>query len=138
VAIGVLFIIVVGLPLEYQGIKQGGTRFYLTNFRLVRAKRGSILTQISRQAFRGKNLSSFLRVLQTPRNNAREREWQPVNNLHIEILDPNSGNVLMSLGWIPEPSVRTLETITQTIYCQYCGRANNPSNTTCSECGANL
>jgi hypothetical protein len=36
-AFGLLFM-VVGIPLTYQGIKQGGTRFYLTNFRLVRAK----------------------------------------------------------------------------------------------------
>src|SRR5439155_24413970 len=60
-AFGLLFM-VAGIPLTYQGIKPGGTRFYLTNFRLVRAKKGSIVSQFSRQPFRGKNLSSFLRV----------------------------------------------------------------------------
>ena len=134
---GLLFIII-GIPLTYQGIKQGGTRFYLTNFRLVRAKKGNIVAQISRQIFRGKSLSSFLRVMQAPPRDAKDRAWQPVENFHVEVLDPNSGNEMMSLGWIPEPSVKALETISQDIYCQYCGRKNLPSSSVCSECGANL
>ena len=76
--------------------------------------------------------------MQAPRRDAKDRAWQPVENFHVEVLDPNSGNPLMSLGWIPEPSVKALETISQEIYCQYCGRKNLPSNTVCSECGANL
>ena len=136
-AFGVLFMLV-GIGVTYQGIKQGGTRFYLTNFRLVRAKKGNIVTQLSRQIFRGKNFSSFLRVMQAPRRNAKDRAWSPVETFLVQVLDPNSGNQLMSLGWIPEPSVRALETISQAIYCQYCGRKNDPSSTVCSGCGANL
>lgn len=133
-----LLILFIGIPLTYQGIKQGGTRFYLTNFRLVREKKGSIVSQFSRQIFRGKNLSSFLRVGAPPKRDARDRAWSPVETFLVQVLDPNSGNVLMSLGWVPEPSVKALETISQDVYCQYCGRRNDPSSKVCSECGANL
>ena len=136
-AFGLLFMII-GIPLTYQGFKQGGTRFYLTNFRLVRAKKGSIISQFSRQIFRGKNLSSFLRVSAPPKRDAKDRAWSPVEVFLVEILDPSSGNLLMSLGWVPEPSVKALETISQVVYCQYCGRKNDPSSNVCSECGANL
>lgn len=136
-AFGLLFTII-GIPLTYQGIKQGGTRFYLTNFRLVRGKKGIIMSQFSRQIFRGRSLSSFLRVTQPPKRNAKDRAWQPVETFLVQVLDPNSGNQLMSLGWIPEPSVKALETISQDVYCQYCGRRNDPSSKVCSECGANL
>ncbi|OLB45568.1 MAG: hypothetical protein AUG17_07975 [Crenarchaeota archaeon 13_1_20CM_2_53_14] len=136
-AFGLLFMII-GIPLTYQGIIQGGIRFYLTSFRLVRVKKGSIVAQISREIFRGKSLSSFLRVTKAPRRDERGRSSQPVENFHVEVLDPNSGNHLMSLGWIPEPSVKALETISQDVYCQYCGRKNLASSAVCSECGANL
>ena len=136
--VGALFFIV-GAPLTYAGIKQGGTRFYLTNFRLVRAKRGTILNQISRQIFRGKNLATFLRITEAPSTNkGYEKTWVTVENLHVEVVDPNSGNVLMSLGWVPASSVKALETISQVVYCQYCGRSNPPTNNACSECGASL
>ncbi len=136
-AFGLLFMII-GIPLTYQGIIQGGIRFYLTSFRLVRVKKGSIVAQISREIFRGKSLSSFLRVTKAPRRDERGRSSQPVENFHVEVLDPNSGNHLMSLGWLPEPSVKALETISQDVYCQYCGRKNLASSAVCSECGANL
>src|SRR5207249_10264033 len=126
-AFGLLFVII-GIPLTYQGIKQGGTRFYLTNFRLVRAKKGNVVGQISRQIFRGKSLSSFLRVMQAPRRDAKDRAWQPIENFHVEVLDPNSGNQLMTLGWIPEPCVKTVETISEEVDCQYSGWKNLPSN----------
>ncbi len=133
-----LVMVFIGIPLTYQGIKQGGTKFYLTNFRLVKAKKGSIVSQFSRQIFRGKNLSSFLRVTAPPKRDARDRAWSPVETFLVQILDPSSGNLLMSLGWVPEPSVKALETISQVVYCQYCGRRNDPSSSVCSECGANL
>src|SRR5438046_10049147 len=101
-----LLFMIIGIPLTYQGIKQGSTSLYLTNFRLVQAKKGNVVAQISRQIFRGKSLSSFLRVMQAPRSDAKDRAWQPVENFHVEVLDPNSGNQLLSLGWIPEPSVK--------------------------------
>ena len=133
-----LLLMIIGIPLTYQGVKQGGTKFYLTNFRLVRAKKGSIFSQFSRQIFRGKNLSSFLRVTAPPKRDAKDRAWQPVETFLVEVLDPSSGNLLMSLGWVSEPSVKALETISQVVYCQYCGRRNDPSSAVCSECGANL
>jgi hypothetical protein len=136
-AFGLLFMIV-GIPLTYQGFKQGGTRFYLTNFRLVRAKKESIISQFSRQIFRGKNLSSFLRVTAPPKRDAKDRAWSLVETFLVQILDPSSGNLLMSLGWVPEPSVKALETISQVVYCQYCGRKNDSSSNVCAECGANL
>ncbi len=136
-AFGLLFMIV-GIPLTYHGIKQGGTKFYLTNFRLVRAKKGSIVSQFSRQIFRGRNLSSFLRVTAPPKRDAKDRAWSPVETFLVQVLDPSTGNLLMSLGWIPEPSVKALETISQVVYCQYCGRKNDPSSNVCPECGASL
>jgi hypothetical protein len=136
ILVGALFFLV-GAPLTYAGIKQGGTRFYLTSFRLVRARRGAILNQISRQIFRGKNLATFLRVTQAP-SGKYDKAWVKVVNFHVDVLDPNSGDVLMSLGWVPAPSVQALETIGQVVYCQYCGRSNPPSNNACSECGASL
>ncbi len=88
--VGAVFFIV-GSPLAYAGIKQGGTRFYLTGFRFVRAKRGTILNQISRQIFRGKNLAAFLRITQAPSGNrGYEKAWAKVENLHVEVLDPPS------------------------------------------------
>lgn len=136
-AFGLLFIIM-GIPLTFQGIKQGGTRFYLTNFRLVRAKKGSIISQFSRQLFRGKDLSSFLRVNAPAKRDVKDRAWSPVETFLVQVLDPNSGSLLMSLGWVPEPSVKALETISQVVYCRYCGRKNEQSSNVCSECGANL
>jgi hypothetical protein len=132
-----LFFAIVGGGLWYQTLKQTGTRLYLTTFRLIRTRHDIITNQISRQTFRGKNLSAFLRVsgftaYGTPNSTNR------VETYRVDILDPNSGNVLMNLGQVPSPTVKMFETMTQVVYCQYCGRGNTPSNTSCSDCGANL
>jgi zinc-ribbon domain len=132
-----LFFALLGGGLWYQTLKQTGTRLYLTSYRLIRTRHGAITNQISRQIFRGKNLAAFLRVsgyTAYGRNNGAYR----VETFHVDILDPNSGNVLMNLGQVPAPTVNVLETISQVVYCQYCGRSNPPSNNTCSECGATL
>lgn len=102
------FFLLVAAPLMYAGVRQGTMGFNLISFRLVRAKRGTILNQISRQVFRAKNFALFLRISRYTPSNARDRRYekarQKVETFHVEVLDPNSGNVLMSLGWVPLPS----------------------------------
>jgi len=132
-----LFFALLGGGLWYQTLKQTGTRLYLTSYRLIRTRHGTITNQISRQIFRGKNLAAFLRVsgyTAYGRNDSAHR----VETFRVDILDPNSGNVLMNLGQVPAPTVNVLETISQVVYCQYCGRSNPTSNNACSECGASL
>jgi len=60
-----LFFALLGGGLWYQTLKQTGTRLYLTSYRLIRTRHGTITNQISRQIFRGKNLAVFLRVSAT-------------------------------------------------------------------------
>lgn len=134
--LGLLFAVVGGY-VWFQALRMSGTRLYLTSFRLIRTRHGTIADQISRQTFRGRNLSAFLRVGGFTAYGGRDSA-QRVETYHVDILDPNSGNVLMNLGQVPGPAVKVFETINQVVYCQYCGRGNAPNNTLCSECGANL
>lgn len=136
IGFGLLFAILGG-GFWYTTQKQAGTRLYLTTFRLIRTRHGAITNQVSRQLFRGKSLSAFLRVSGYTAYGARDSANR-VETSHVIILDPNSGNVVMNLGQVPPPTIKALEMISQVVYCQYCGRSNSPSNTVCSECGANL
>ena len=44
----------------------------------------------------------------------------------------------MTLGLLPGEIVKRLESINEEVYCQYCGRKNDPNANVCTNCGANL
>ena len=105
-------------------IAHRGTRYYLTNFRLVETRYGRIVKEISREVFRG--LPTF-RYLD-----------KSVNGGKVRILDPRSGHVIMTLA-IPDESMSgDIESIAKFAYCRYCGRKNEVASITCTYCGANL
>ncbi len=109
-------------------------RYFLTSFRIVEARRGKIVREVSRDRFKGKSLSQFLEkgpVFRTP---------QMSTNLisSVRLLDPESGEVLMTLRDLPEESVDAIEAVGNSTYCQYCGQKNDIMRTSCSQCGANL
>jgi rRNA maturation endonuclease Nob1 len=56
----------------------------------------------------------------------------------VQVLNPDTGNIAMNLGLLPGEIVKRLESINEEVYCQYCGRKNDPNDNVCSNCGANL
>ena len=131
-AIFFAFVLLVTLPLILVSRRARGTRFYLTTARLVQTDHNAITQQVSRSLFKGRPLGQFLQ---------KKLEFSPnafVDKFSLKVLDPSSGNVIMTLGVMTQPMVQSLETLIGNVYCQYCGRQNDPSNTTCSSCGANL
>ena len=128
---GVLLVIG-GILVGYQSKTQGGVRYYLTNFRFVKANHGRLVTELPRRMFRGRSFEQFLSVFRAPLQRGQ------VEMFAVQVLNPDTGNVAMNLGLLPDEVVKRLESISQEVYCQYCGRRNEPSNSTCSNCGANL
>lgn len=131
-AIFFAFVLLITLPLVLVSRRAGGTRFYLTTSRLVQTEHYAITQQVSRSIFKGRPLGQFLQ---------KKQEFTPhmsVDKFSLKVLDPNSGTVIMNLGVMTQPMAQSLESFIGNVYCQYCGRQNDPSNTTCSSCGANL
>ena len=127
-----LVLTISGLVVFYKTVTRGGTKYYLTNFRLVETNKGKIVKQIPRSIFKGRTISQFLQISEVPMFKSN------VEMFTVKVLDPQSGSVLMNLGTNQGPSVKVLESIQESFYCQYCGRKNDPSGAVCSNCGANL
>jgi len=130
-AIGIL-ILIGGISVGYQYKKQGGVRYYLTNFRFVKANHGKIMTELPRRMFRGKSFQQFLSIFKAPLQKG------PIEMYAVQVLNPDTGNIAMNLGLLPGEIVKRLESINEEAYCQYCGRKNDPTANVCSNCGANL
>jgi zinc ribbon protein len=130
-AIGILILIgAVGIGYQYK--KQGGVRYYLTNFRFVKVNHGKIMAELPRRMFRGKSFQQFLSIFKAPLQKG------PIEMYAVQVLNPDTGNVAMNLGLMPGEVVKRLESINEEVYCQYCGRKNDPTANICSNCGANL
>ncbi len=129
--IGIL-IIIGGIFVGYQSKTQGGVRYYLTNFRFVKSNHGRIVTELPRRMVRGKSFQQFLSVFKAPLQRG------PVEMYAVQVLNPDTGNIAMNLGLLPGEIVKRLESINEEVYCQYCGRKNDPNANVCPNCGANL
>src|SRR5207245_5875730 len=101
-------------------------------FQTGRDQQGQDRQEISRSIFKGRTISQFLQISEVPMFKSN------VEMYTVKVLDPQSGSVLMNLGTNQGPSVKALESIQESFYCQYCGRKNDPSSAVCSNCGANL
>jgi hypothetical protein len=127
------FVALITLPFIAVSRRASGTSYYLTTSRLVRTDHNAITQQISRSIFKGRPLSAFLQK--------REEYTGPhdfTEKYSLKVLDPSTGNVIMNLGTMLPPMVKSIESLIGNVYCQYCGRQNDPSSATCSGCGANL
>jgi len=128
---GGLFLLL-GVYVAYQFKTTGDSRYYLTNFRFVKTIHGRIKNELSRRVFRGRSFNQFLSVYPAP------NRIGPLVMYSVQVLNPETGSVAMNLGLLPEEVVQRLESINDEVYCQYCGRKNDPSATVCGNCGANL
>ncbi|HZY48034.1 MAG TPA: zinc ribbon domain-containing protein [Candidatus Bathyarchaeia archaeon] len=127
------FVALITLPFIAISRRAHGTSYYLTTSRLVRTDHNAISQQISRSIFKGRPLSAFLQ-----KQEAYTTGHDPTEKYSLKVLDPSSGNVIMNLGIMIPPAIQSLESLIGNVYCQYCGRQNDPSSATCSSCGANL
>ena len=128
---GGLFVLL-GIYVTYQFITTGDSRYYLTNFRFVKTINGKIKNELQRRSLRGRSFNQFLSVFPAP------NRIGPLIMYAVQVLNPETGSVAMNLGLLPEEVVKRLESINDEIYCQYCGRKNDPTATVCGNCGANL
>jgi len=120
-----------GLVLVLRGTKQRDTRYYVTTFRLVEAKHGLIAREVPRELFRGREFSQFLQIIPTLIVNGTPF-------FTAKILDPQSGDEMMSLRNLTQESINALELVGQVTYCKYCGQRNDAKTMRCSQCGASL
>jgi hypothetical protein len=133
IGFSVLFVFV-GAWALYSAVTQHGTRFYLTSFRVIETKKENIVQQVYRSIFRGKTPSQFLWGMTRP----FLAPGQEPTEVGVRIMDPSSGQTLLSLGTLPTDLVRELESMGTTSYCRYCGRRNDGQSSVCFGCGANL
>jgi hypothetical protein len=106
-----------------------GTKYYLTNERLLETRKGLIAREISLEKFHGKPLSQFLEKKAIGTVNE-----QPI--YVISIYDPESGETLMEFKDLDATSAEALERIGQTAECGYCGFKNPANSLKCGNCGA--
>lgn len=128
---GALFLLL-GVYVAYQFKTTGDSRYYLTNFRFIKTIHGRIKNELSRRVLRGRSFNQFLRVYPAPNRVGLLVMYS------VQVLNPETGSVAMNLGLLPEEVVKRLESINDEVYCQYCGRKNEPLATNCANCGANL
>jgi hypothetical protein len=127
-----LVLMVVGFFFILRAFMRGrGTKYYLTNKRLIETRKREIIQEIPLERFHGKPLSQFFekRVIGTVNN-------QPV--YIIKIYDQLSGDVLMEFKDLDANSVEALERIGETIECRYCCFKNPANSLACKNCGAPL
>jgi hypothetical protein len=131
-AVPLLILMVIGFFFILQAFMRGrGTKYYLTNERLIEARKGQIIQEISLEKFQGKPLSQFFekKVIGTVNN-------QPV--YVIKIYDPLSAETLMEFKDLDASSAEALERIGQTTECHYCSFKNPANSLKCGNCGAPL
>lgn len=131
-ALPLLVLMAVGFCLILRAFMKGrGTKYYLTNQRLIEARKGQIAKEISLERFQGKSLNQFFekKVTYTENN-------QPV--YVFKICDPLSGDTLMEFKNLDPDSVEALERIGQVTECRYCGFKNSANSLKCNNCGGPL
>lgn len=131
-AVPLLVLVVIGFFFILRAFMRGrGTKYYLTNERLIEARKGQIIQEISLERFHGKPLDQFLekKVIGTINN-------QPV--YVIKICDPLSAETLMEFKDLDASSAEALERIGQTTECHYCSFKNPANSLKCGNCGAPL
>lgn len=131
-AVPLLILMVIGFFFILRAFMRGrGTKYYLTNERLIETGKGQIVKEISLERFRGRPLSQFFekKAIGTVNN-------QPV--YIIKIYDQPSGDVLMEFKDLDPDSVEALERVGQIIECRYCGFKNSANTLKCQNCGAPL
>jgi hypothetical protein len=127
-----LILMVIGFFFIFRGFLRGrGTKYYLTNERLIETRKGKIIRNISLEKFQGKPLSQFFekKIIGAINN-------QPV--YVINIYDPQSGKTLMEFKDLDAISAEALEGIGQTVECRYCSFKNPANSLKCGNCGAPL
>jgi hypothetical protein len=131
-ALPLLILMATGFFFIFRAFMRGrGTKYYLTNERLIEARKGQIIKEISLERFRGKSLSQFFekKVIGTVND-------RPV--YVFKICDPESGDTLMELKDLDTDSVEALERIGQIVECRHCSFKNPANSLKCSNCGAPL
>ena len=81
-----------GIVVFSKTVTRRGTKYYLTNFRLVETNKSQIIKQIPRSIFEGRTISQFLQISEVPMFKSN------VEMYTVKVLDSQSGSVLMNLG----------------------------------------
>jgi len=98
---------------------------------LVETKHGQMAREVPRDLFRGREFSQFLMIVPTLIVNGTPF-------FTAKILDPQSGDEIMSLRNLTQESINSLQLVGQVVYCKYCGQRNDAKSMHCSQCGASL
>jgi hypothetical protein len=131
-AVPLLILMAIGFLFIFRAFLRGrGTKYYLTNERLIEARKGQIVQEISLEKFQGKPLSEFFEKKVIGLVND-----QPV--YVIKIYDPLSGEALMEFRDLDASSAESLERIGQIVECRYCSFKNPANSLKCGNCGAPL
>ena len=133
IGFGALFLVAAVWALK-SASSERTARYYLTTFRVVETKGGSIVKQVYRSIFRGRPLNQFLQG-PTPQSGSN---LDPLAEFPAKVLDPSSGKVMFDLGVLPRDLIIDLKSMASLSYCKYCGRKNEGAGSRCSGCGANL
>jgi ribosomal protein L40E len=131
-ALPLLILMIIGFVFIIRAFIEGrGTKYYLTNERLIEARKGQIVKEVSLDMFQGKSLSQLFqkRVMGMANN-------QPV--YVFKICDPLSGDTLMEFKDLDIDSVEALERVGQIVECRYCSFKNSANSLKCRNCGAPL
>jgi hypothetical protein len=129
-AVPLLILMIIGFCFILRAFLKGrGTKYFLTNERLIEARKGQIVREIGLEKFHGKPLSQFLEKKAIGTINE-----QPI--YVINIYDPQSGETLMEFKDLDATSAEALERIGETVECGYCGFKNPANSLKCGNCGA--
>jgi hypothetical protein len=131
-AVPLLILVIIGFLFIARDFIRGiGTKYYLTDERIIEARKGKIVQEISLERFQGKPLSQFFE-----KNVIGMANNQPI--YVIKVYDPTSGDILVEFKDLDESSIESLERIGQTVECLYCSFKNPVNSLTCRNCGASL
>lgn len=131
-AVPLLILMVIAFLLILRAFLRGrGTKYYLTNERLIEARKGQIVREISLEKFHGRPLSQFF----------EKNAIGTVNNQAVYVIkinDPISGEAIMEFKDLDASSAEALERIGQIVECRYCSFKNPANSLKCGNCGAPL
>jgi hypothetical protein len=115
-------------------VETEGTKYVLTNKRMVVTRFGKVVKEISLSSFMGKPVSQFV-----DKTAAAMMNNQPVYN--VRITNPESWDSI-EFKSLSETAVEKLENILeqarQMVRCKYCSSINPANSLVCARCGAPL
>jgi hypothetical protein len=123
-----LFIIFIVVAVAF--VRERNTRYYLTTDRIVEARGGNLVKEMSLEHFSGRPLSQFLESKVTHQVNHR-----PIYT--IRIYDPVTDDVFELQG-LDGSSTGAFERIGQITECPFCNYDNIGFSPQCRNCGATL